>query len=127
MSTLISLETLDRGGVVEVFGGCLQEVLENIKDPNTRAEGVREITITFKFKPGKERNHTNMTYSTKTKLQPVEPVEIPLFVDKDRNTKKAIGYELWSPDEHPDQHRLDGVDKEKASDKVTDLDRARNG
>jgi len=120
MSTLISLDTLDRGGVVELFGGCLQEVMDNIKDPNTKAEGVREITLVFKFKPGKERNHTGMTYSAKTKLQPVEPVEIPLFVDKDRATKRAMGFELAAPDENPDQHRLDGVDK------VTDLDRARN-
>lgn len=121
MSTLISLDTLDRGGVVELFGGCLQEVMDNIKDPNTKPEGVREITLTFKFKPGKERNYTNMTYAAKTKTQPVEPVNIPLFVDKDRTTKKAVGFELAAPDENPDQHRLDGVDN-----KVTDLDRARN-
>lgn len=127
MSTQISLDTLDGGGVVELFDTSLQAIMDNIKDPNTKPEGLREITLTFKFKPEKNRNYTGMTYSAKTKLQPSEPVEISLFVDKDRSTKKPLGYELAAPDEHPDQHRLDGVDKEKASDKVTDLDRARNG
>lgn len=111
MSRPISLDTLDNGGVLELFGTCLQEVLDNIQDPNTKPDGTREISLMVKFKPNKERNYTALTYSAKTKLQPVQPVEIPVYVDRDRNTKKAVGVELAAFDEHPDQHRFEGVDK----------------
>lgn len=119
MSNPISLDTLDRGGVVELFGTCLNDVLANIQDPNTKPEAVREITLSVKFKPGKERNYTAMTYAAKTKLAPQQPVEIPIFVDKDSATKKPRGVELNAPDENPAQHRIPGVDK------VSDIQAAR--
>lgn len=58
MSRPISLDTLDNGGVLELFGTCLQEVLDNIQDPNTKPDGTREISLMVKFRPNKERNYT---------------------------------------------------------------------
>jgi hypothetical protein len=121
MSKQVSLDSLDNGGVTELFATYLEAVAANIQDPNTKAEGVREITLVFKFKPNKDRNYTPMTYSGKTKLLPAQAVEIPLFVDKDSTTKKARVVELNAPDENPGQHRLPAVDK------VSDIQTARQG
>lgn len=111
MSKPLKLETLQNGAVLEVFEVELQNVLDNIQDPNTKPDGVREVSVKLKFKPSKDRNYTSLTYSVTSKLQPSEPGEVPIFVDRDRKNKRATAVELVSPDENPDQERLPGIDE----------------
>lgn len=111
MSKPLKLETLQNGAVLEAFEVELQNVLDNIQDPNTRPDGVREVSVKLKFKPSKDRNYTSLTYSVTSKLQPSEPGEVPIFVDRDRKNKRATAVELVSPDENPDQERLPGLDE----------------
>jgi len=111
MSKPLKLETLQNGAVLEAFEVELQNVLDNIQDPNTKPDGVRELSVKLKFKPSKDRNYTSLTYAVASKLQPSEPGEVPIFVDRDRKSKKAMAVELVSPDESPDQGRLPGVDE----------------
>lgn len=110
MSKPLKLETLQNGAVLEAFEVELQNVLDNIQDPNTKPDGVREVSVKLKFKPSKDRNYTSLTYSVTSKLQPSEPGEVPIFVDRDRKNKRATAVELVSPDENPDQERLPGID-----------------
>jgi len=111
MSKPLKLETLQNGAVLEAFEVELQNVLDNIQDPNTKPDGVREVSVKLKFKPSKDRNYTSLTYSVTSKLQPSEPGEVPIFVDRDRKNKRATAVELVSPDENPDQERLPGIDE----------------
>lgn len=111
MSKPLKLETLQNGAVLEAFEVELQNVLDNIQDPNTRPDGVREVSVKLKFKPSKDRNYTSLTYSVTSKLQPSEPGEVPIFVDRDRKNKRATAVELVSPDENPSQERLPGIDE----------------
>ncbi|MHC1788257.1 hypothetical protein [Solidesulfovibrio sp.] len=111
MSKPLKLETLQNGAVLEAFEVELQNVLDNIQDPNTKPDGVREVSVRLKFKPSKDRNYTSLTYSVASKLQPSEPGEVPIFVDRDRKNKRATAVELVSPDENPDQERLPGLDE----------------
>lgn len=111
MSKPLKLETLQNGAVLEAFEVELQNVLDNIQDPNTKPDGAREVTVKLKFKPNKDRNYTSLTYSVTSKLQASEPGEVPIFVDRDRKNKRATAVELISADENPDQERLPGVDE----------------
>lgn len=111
MSKPLKLETLQNGAVLEAFEVELQNVLDNIQDPNTKPDGVREVSVKLKFKPSKDRNYTSLTYSVTSKLQSSEPGEVPIFVGRDRKNKRATAVELVSPDENPDQERLPGIDE----------------
>lgn len=111
MSVELRLETLAGGAVLEATQDVLQQVFDNIQDPNTKADGVREVNIKLKFKPGGERTNTALTWGVTSKLQPVAPSVVPVYVAWDHKTKKATGLELVAPDERPDQNRLPGMDK----------------
>ena len=108
MSKPIDITQLANGALVEDVHNALQQVYDNIADPNTKADGVREVVLKLKFKPGKDRNYTGLTFAVTTKLQPVEPQEVPVFID--RVGKDNRGFELAGPDEDPQRHRLPGVD-----------------
>lgn len=118
MSKELRIETLDNGGLMEIANLEMEKILANILDPNTPATGKRELIITISAKPtGSDRNFFNVAYTTKLKLQAPEAVSIPAFVDMDRKTKKPVGVELMSGENH-DQHILPGnvtsIDEAKA-------------
>jgi hypothetical protein len=111
------LTTLDGGGVIEAVNEELRRVFDNITDVNTRADAPRKLVLTVTFKPGRERNTGTCIYQAVSKLQAAEPRVIPVYVARDRATKKSVALEMMSSDERPDQHRLPGVDN------VTELQR----
>ena len=66
----ITLATLGGGAAVEKFGRELEKVIENIKDPNTKPEAVREIVIKVKIAPDKDRSLGAISVSAASKLAP---------------------------------------------------------
>ena len=77
------LETLGQGAAVELFNDALADVLRNIADPNTNPEGIREITLKVKVKPGPDRQFGKVAMAATTKLQPPKAVETVLFIAPD--------------------------------------------
>lgn len=87
----ISLANLKGGAALELFDFELQNVLENIIDPNTKAEEVRTVTLTVKIKPDKERNFGPIEIQAKAKLAPAAPVSTQAFFGKERG--KVVAHE----------------------------------
>lgn len=64
----ITLETLGGGAAAEKFEIELQRVLDNIVDPNTKAEAPREVTLKVKITPDEKRSMASITITTSSKL-----------------------------------------------------------
>lgn len=76
----INLETLAGGAFAEKLNEALQEVAENIQNPNTEATAKRGITVTIKFTPNKNRQMVNTQISVSTKLAPTEAIDTEMVV-----------------------------------------------
>jgi len=91
----LSLITLKGGAAIEMFDFELQKVLDNIMDPNTVAEAVREITLKVKIKPDKDRTFGPIAICPSCKLAPQEPVMSQIFFGQDKDG--AIAHEYAKP------------------------------
>lgn len=76
----INLETLAGGAFAEKLNEALQEVAENIQNPNTEATAKRGITVTIKFAPNKNRQMVNTQIAVSTKLAPTEAIDTEMVV-----------------------------------------------
>lgn len=88
----ISLVNLKDGAAVELFDFELQKALDNIMDPNTRAEAVREVMLKIKIKPDKERNFGPVEIHASSKMAPIAPVMTQVFFGQDRDGAVAHEY-----------------------------------
>jgi|GEM_PF-1687722 len=79
----VSLSNLGHGAAVEIFDHELIRVLENIQDPNTKPDAVREITLKVKIKPDKARDFGIVEAQVVSKLAPVNPFTTRLFIGHD--------------------------------------------
>lgn len=88
----ISLVNLKDGAAIELFDFELQKVLDNIMDPNTKAEAVREVTLKIKIKPDKERGFGPVEIHATSKMAPIAPVMTQVFFGQDRDGAIAHEY-----------------------------------
>ena len=86
----INLSNLDGGALAELFAAKLPQVLENIKDPNTKPEAMRQITITMKIKPTKSRKEAELTYGIACKLAAPFERSTTVFLAHDANGELAL-------------------------------------
>lgn len=80
--TTITLGELAGGAVEEQFQVALGEVLANIHDPNTDAQGKRSITLKIEFKPTSDRGYIEYSVTANPALQPPIPVKSGLYSGK---------------------------------------------
>lgn len=52
----VNLEELVGGGLQEVFAKAMEEVVENMQNPNTPYKNKREIAIKLKFEQNEDRD-----------------------------------------------------------------------
>ncbi len=83
MDNMINLEKFAGGALAEKFNMGLQEVLENIADPNTDPTKLRKLTLELKFKSDEDRELSMVDIIVKTKLEPNMPVATKLIIDRD--------------------------------------------
>lgn len=83
----ITLGTLAQGAVEERFNMALEEVLNNILDPNTTAKKARKIQLTVTLMPNENRQFTSVEFGVKTTLQSPKPVQTGLIIDMDGKGK----------------------------------------
>lgn len=91
----IDLTNFADGAVAERFDQALQQVLENIADPNTDPKKARKITVTLTVKADEKRDIANVSIQTKTALTPAKEVETRIVVGMDGGGK-VVGAELKS-------------------------------
>jgi len=98
---IVSLENLGRGACVEKFDDCLQQVLDNILDPNT-GTAARAVTLKVTIKPNEARTLCAVSIACDPKLVFPKPFMTEMFVGSDG--KKAIATE-----HNPNQEELTGM------------------
>lgn len=78
------LEDFAGGAVGERIGIAIQQVYENIANPNMEAEKARKLTIELTFKPSKEdRTDVDVIAVVKTSLQPQKAISSRMIVESD--------------------------------------------
>jgi len=86
----VTAETLGMGAAIERLNDGFDSVLNNISDPNSHAEAVREIKLTIKIKPKKDRNSCEYQVHLNTKLAGPKPLAGVLFVGKQKGRMAAF-------------------------------------
>ncbi|SMC38194.1 hypothetical protein [Papillibacter cinnamivorans] len=79
---------IDRKGILEMArGGFLEradyemtKIIDNILDPNTRADKKRTLTITLDLIPDADRQTIRVNTVVKSKLEPTNPVATSLYI-----------------------------------------------
>lgn len=97
MGEEVRLDTLLGGAVEERFNDALQEVLQNIMDPNTAHANQRKITLEIKFKPNEDRDESDIDFQVKTALAPPKPLGSRLLIGKDKGKAVAVEYSKQIP------------------------------
>lgn len=100
-----SLLEMCRGAFIERADCGVGDVIENILDPNTKATAVRELTVTFKFKPDESRQNIAVDCHSKVKLVPMRPITTFLYV-ADEDTVVEMAPQI------PGQMSMDGHEQE---------------
>jgi hypothetical protein len=107
MSIPLTMETLCGGGVIESLHHEIQQVLNNVADPNTEAKKVREVRLVIKVKPNEHRNMAEVSVQASSKLIAAAPLSTAIIIDKDGN--RAVAAEIFDG-ENPGQLVLPDVE-----------------
>jgi len=100
----VSIDNLNKGALPELFEEALQKVLNNIADENTNPEAVREIKISIKITPSKNRDQAAIQISVDPKLAPIKSSSgFVLFNLEDD------GIKAYTPIIEPEQPELPNV------------------
>ena len=100
-----SILRMAMGALEERVNLVMQQVMENIQDPNTRADKKRGITITLEFLPNTERSDIRVTSVVKAKLEPTNPIASTFCLGHDDHGE-LIAAEMTTS--LPGQMRMDG-------------------
>jgi hypothetical protein len=87
MEEKVSLDTIGQGAAVERFNLALQDVLNNIQDPNTSPKAARIITLKATIKSDEDRAIGDVAVEVTTKLAPIKSFLVRLFMGRDKAGK----------------------------------------
>lgn len=90
----INLETFANGAFTAQVNRALEEVTENVQDPNTEAGATRKINVTIAFKPNQERNFVATAVQVKTALAPALGAVTAISMGKDLKTGEVQAVEI---------------------------------
>lgn len=113
----IDISKLAGGAIQESIKYGLNEIFENILDPNTEAEKVRKLVLTLEFKPDESRQVVKTKTSCKTSLCPTNAVTTQMLIG--RNGEKIVASELLKHD--PNQIAFDELDNQQEQDKPNNV------
>lgn len=91
--TELSLETLGRGGAMELFNRELGRVLENISDVNTDPKATRSVSIELTIKPGEDRESGAVKVVVKAKFAPPRPLASVMYIGEKDGKAVAVTYD----------------------------------
>lgn len=94
---MISLDKFAGGALVEKFNTAMNEVAENIYDPNTNIDVKRKLIIEITLKcTDEDRNLVGVEIATKTKLAPLKGSTTKILIDKDHLNGNILATEFKS-------------------------------
>ena len=108
-----NLSAVAEGGLQEKLDRALDQVTENIMDPNTDQTKKRKITINMVFEPSKSGDAVDVDIQTKVSLVPEQGVGTTMLIGRD-GKGKAVVNELKSGT--PGQTFIDPDDGEVKTD-----------
>ncbi len=80
-----SIIDMAQGAVVERIDYEMSRMIDNIIDPNTDPKKKRTLTIKIDITPDAERQNLRTDISVSAKLQPTNPIPVPLYLTTDTN------------------------------------------
>ena len=87
---IVGLENIAGGAAVERFEDGLQEVIENMLDPNVDQSVIREVRMVLKLKPDKnDPEKVNYSLDVKTKLSHPKGVSSLMYIGKENGKPVA--------------------------------------
>lgn len=98
----VTLDTIAGGMAPAVFEHLLDQVMENIADPNTDPQEVRAITLQFKIKPSKSRNEAAVLLKSGVKLASVEDHTGVVFMRHTKSGTQATTHDSRQTEAFPD-------------------------
>ena len=90
----VDLEKFANGAFSAQVNRAIEEVTENIQNPNTDAGATRKITVTIAFKPNAERNFVATGVQTKTTLAPALGAVTAFSMGKNLQTGEVEAIEM---------------------------------
>lgn len=102
---LVSITSIARDAVVERFDDALAKVVENILDPNTKAEADRKIVIEVTLKPNESRSMAATLVKCDVKTVGPRALETALYVGRKNGHPAATEY-------NPDQPSIFDLEKD---------------
>lgn len=102
-----NLEEFAGGKLSVQLNKALEKVTENIQDPNTDAQKVREINASISLRPNDERNFVSTTVETKLSLAPELGATTALSMGRDLRTGEVEAVEIFN--QIPGQMNVDDV------------------
>lgn len=89
----ITLSSIGNGALEEIFQDELQKIMDNIVDPNTKPDAVRELTIKIQLKPDEHRSWGTIDLSAQAKLAPNRKFSTSCIID--HRGKTGIAREVY--------------------------------
>jgi hypothetical protein len=86
----LNLGSIARGAAMELFELEIARIAANINDKNTSAEAMRELRLTFSFKPDAERRAIEVSTSAASKLAPVSKHTSRAYLGRDEGGKAYV-------------------------------------
>ena len=80
-----SIIDMARGAFKERVDYEMRKIIDNVLDPNTRADKKRTLTITLDFMPDADRKQIGVAVTAKSKLEPTYAVSTALYITGDSN------------------------------------------
>lgn len=89
----VDLKQVAGGALQEKAQKALEDVFENMQDPNTPWKNKREVTIKMKFTQNEDRNDATCEISVEKKLAQPKPVETKFALGKNLETGEVVAEE----------------------------------
>ena len=119
----INLETFASGAFTTQVNRALEEVTNNIQDPNKDATAKRKITVSIELKPNEQRNFVATGVVTKTTLAPALGAVTAISMGKNLKTGEVEAQEIGN--QIPGQMSMEEIEEAEVEtvevmDKVVD-------
>nr|WP_326184247.1 hypothetical protein [uncultured Oscillibacter sp.] len=115
-------EQLDKKSILEMsmgailervdyeMGKVLDNILDNILDPNTKATGKRKITVGLELIPSADRKTITVQTTAKSTLVPTDPITTSLFITSQPGAGEMLVAEMVP--QVPGQLGMDGGEQD---------------
>lgn len=92
----VNLQDFAGGALQEKFNSAMQQVLENMTDPNTSWKTKREINVKISFEQNEDRDDTAVDVSVVAKLAPSKSIGTRMAIGKNIKTGELYAEEYGS-------------------------------